>query len=61
MLAIIAACISDLQALDDLLVLDNEYQEDELERYNTHLMFVLDGLYIFLCTFLNACHVQTMP
>ena len=30
-LPIITVCISDLQALDDLLVLYNEYQEHELE------------------------------
>ena len=30
-LAIITACISDLQALDDLLVFYNEYQEHGLE------------------------------
>ena len=44
MLAIITVCIFNLQALDDLLVLYNEYQEHELEHYIIHLLFVLDGL-----------------
>ena len=47
MLAIITACISDLQKLDDLLVFYNEYQEHELKRYITCLLFALDGLCIF--------------
>ena len=37
MLAIITVYISDLQALDDLLVFYNEYQEHELNRYSTCL------------------------
>ena len=44
---IITLCISDLQALDDLLVFYYEYQKHELEyKYITRLLFVLDGLYI---------------
>ena len=46
-LAIITVCISDLQALDDLLVFYNEYQDHKLERYIACLLFVLDGLCIF--------------
>ena len=46
-MAIITACISDLQALDDQLVFYNECQEHELERYIACLLFVLNILYIF--------------
>ena len=55
MLAIITVCISDLQALNDLLVFYNEYQE--LERYITRLLFVLNDLCIFDVHF--KMHVMT--
>ena len=57
MLAIITLCISDLQALDDLLMFYNECQEHGLEQYITCLLFVLDGLCIFDVHF--KMHVMT--
>ena len=61
-LAIITVCISDLQALDGLLVLYDEYKERELEKIHDTPIVVLDNLYILdLRTFLHACHVQTNP